>query len=256
MTHPFATNNSPNSPDNPVISVAIETSGRTGSVALGVGDSIIAQTALSGFQKNSSELLPTVKQILTQHHLFPDNIDHIYIPKGPGSFTGIRIAVTLAKMASLAANVKIVAVDTLETIAYNAFEYIKSNNVDYCRIAPILDAKRGFFYTALFEWADDRITRLSDDMLITPADLLKQFAQSEPKLHLLGEGLLYYQGLFESPNTVILDKTLWPAAAQSVWHIARAKALSGQFDDPNTLIPLYIRKPEAEENWDKANRPM
>ncbi len=254
MTPPFTKNNRPNSPDNPIISLAIETSGRTGSVALGIGDSIVTQTALSGFQKNSSELLPAMKQILAKHHLLPEHINHIYIPKGPGSFTGIRIAVTLAKMASLAANVQIVAVDTLETISYNALEYIKNNNTDYCRIAPILDAKRGFFYIALFEWANNRLTRLTDDMLIKPADFLEQFAQNEPKLHLLGEGLLYYQSQFESPNTVILDKSLWPAAAQSVWHRARAKALCGQFDDPNTLIPLYIRKPEAEENWEKANR--
>jgi tRNA threonylcarbamoyl adenosine modification protein YeaZ len=249
----FTTDNIPNPSDSPIISLAVETSGRTGSVALGIGDSIVTQTALSGFQKNGSELLPVVSRILSLHHLLPGNINHVYIPNGPGSFTGIRIAVTLAKMASLTANVQLVAVNTLETIAYNALEYFKSQNVDYARILSILDAKKGFFYTALFEYSHNNLTRLTDDMLLKPAEILEQLAQNEPKLYILGEGLLYYQSQFESPNTIILDKAFWSATAKSVWQIARAKALASQFDNPNTLVPLYIRKPEAEENWERAN---
>lgn len=236
------------------LSLAVECSGRTGSVALGIGDAIISKATLSGFQKNSAELLPTVQQLLLDKNLNPDNISHIYIPIGPGSFTGIRIGVTLAKMASFSNKVKIVAVDTLESIAWNAFGYFEIHKVDYCRLASVLDAKRGFFYIALFEWNCGQIKRLSDDMLIRPAEFLEKFTQDTPKVHLLGEGLLYYQNLFESANTVIIDKSLWAACADSVWMLARKKALIGEFTDPNALTPLYIRRPEAEENWEKANR--
>jgi hypothetical protein len=62
--------------------------------------------------------------------------------------------------------------------------------------------------------------------------------------------LLFYQKQFERPNTVILDKTLWPAQADSIWRVGQKRAAAMQFDNPYTLTPLYIRRPEAEELWE------
>lgn len=252
MTNQAINTDSPDHLTRPNISIAIETSGRTGSVAIACEDAILDHTTLSGFQKHSSELLPAIQSLLSRHGLSTKDIQHIYLPKGPGSFTGIRIAVTFAKMAAFAMGAKIVAVNTLDALAHNALYYMDNTNSDIQRIAPILDAKKGYFYVAIFNKTSNGLHRITEDLMITPAAFLSDYCQNQSKTALLGEGLVYYHKHFEHPNTVILDKCSWPANAVSVWHVARSRAKQGQFDDPNTLVPLYIRRPEAEENWEKA----
>ena len=248
---PFSSIDMPHLPNSRQVSLAVETSGRVGSVALGIGDSLVAQADLSGFRRHSSELLVVVSDLLGRHRLQPQDISRIYIPKGPGSFTGIRIAVTFAKMAAFAIAAKIVAIDTLEALAENATSVIQNKTADIRRLAAILDAKRGLFYIAVFDWLNDHFQRKSDDLLITADDFLGRFCSQGAPVHLLGEGLLYYQKQFEHPNTVILDKALWPARAESVWRLGQKLAAEGRFEDPYTLVPLYIRRPEAEESVEK-----
>ncbi|MEN6307711.1 MAG: tRNA (adenosine(37)-N6)-threonylcarbamoyltransferase complex dimerization subunit type 1 TsaB [Anaerohalosphaeraceae bacterium] len=252
-TRPINTD-SPDSPLRPKVSIAIETSGRTGSVALVIGETITEQAALSGFQKHSSELLPTIKTLLSRNNLSTEDITQICLPKGPGSFTGIRIAVTFAKMAAFSMGSKIIAVNTLDALAQNAFACVCTENSEVQQIAPILDAKKGYFYIAVFSKTQTGLRRVTDDLLITPDTFLSDYCTGQRKTALLGEGLVYYHKHFEHPNTLILDKSCWPASAASVWHVAHLRVEQGQFDDPNTLVPLYIRRPEAEENWEKARQ--
>jgi tRNA threonylcarbamoyladenosine biosynthesis protein TsaB len=241
----------PHVSDSKQVSLAVETSGRVGSVALGIGQNLIARKDLSGFRRHSSELLVAINDLLGRYSLAPGDIKRIYFPRGPGSFTGIRIAVTFAKMAAFALKTKIVPIDTLEALAENVTPAILNKTLNIQQIATILDAKRGLFYIALFDWIQDHFERKSDDLLITADDFLTRFCSGQSTVHLLGEGLLFYQKQFEHPNTVILDKTLWPAQADSVWRLGQKKAALDQFEDPYTLVPLYIRRPEAEELWEK-----
>jgi tRNA threonylcarbamoyladenosine biosynthesis protein TsaB len=241
----------PHVSDSKQVSLAVETSGRVGSVVLGTGQNLIARKELSGFRRHSSELLVTISDLLGRHCLAPSDIERIYLPRGPGSFTGIRIAVTFAKMAAFALKANIVAIDTLESLAENTAPAILDKTLEIQRLAAILDAKRGFFYIAVFDWIQDHFERKSDDLLITADDFLARFCSGQAPVHLLGEGLLFYQNQFEHPNTVILEKAFWPAQADSIWRLGQKKAAAGQFEDPYTLTPLYIRRPEAEELWEK-----
>ncbi|MBN2513698.1 MAG: tRNA (adenosine(37)-N6)-threonylcarbamoyltransferase complex dimerization subunit type 1 TsaB [Sedimentisphaerales bacterium] len=254
MTNRAINTDSPDSPLQPKVSIAIETSGRTGSVAIAREEVILDHATLSGFQKHSSELLPAIQSLLLRHGLSTKDIQQIYLPKGPGSFTGIRIAVTFAKMAAFSMGAKIVAVNTLDALAHNAIHDMENTDSPVQQIATILDAKKGYFYIAVFNKTDTGLHRMTEDLLITPAVFLSDHCEGQSKTALLGEGLVYYHKQFEHPNTVILDKSCWPASAVSVWHVARRRAKQQQFDDPNNLVPLYIRRPEAEENWEKAQQ--
>jgi tRNA threonylcarbamoyladenosine biosynthesis protein TsaB len=251
MDTPFFSINMPHTANSKPVSIAVETSGRVGSVALGVGDNLIARKDLSGFRRHSSELLVVINDLLGRHSLASTDIERVYIPRGPGSFTGIRIAVTFAKMAAFALKADIAAIDTLESMAENAAPAILNKTIEIQRLAAILDAKRGLFYIAVFDWMQDHFERASDDLLITADDFLARFCSQKPSIHLLGEGLLFYQKQFEHPNTVILDKTFWPAKADSVWRLGQKKADKQEFESPYSLTPLYIRRPEAEELWEK-----
>ena len=93
--------------------LAVETSSRVGSVALAYGEELITQTTFSGVMKHSAELFPSIENLLEDVNRKPHEIEHLYISIGPGSFTGLRIATTLAKTMHLANPIRIIAIKNM-----------------------------------------------------------------------------------------------------------------------------------------------
>ena len=209
--------------------LTVETSSRIGSVAIAFGKNILAENTFSAPIRHSAEIFPAIGDILDRCSRKPENIEQVHISAGPGSFTGLRIAVTLAKTMHLANTAKIIAVDTLDVIAANANDYIKEkkttidshsesfrNHLDAGdiqvpqgkdspeRIATILDAKRGRFFIAAYQLntSDKQRTdcnatwkKIFPDSLMTAIQFLDQFTftHDEQPIWLLGDGLLYHK---------------------------------------------------------------
>src|SRR5687768_10639179 len=100
--------------------LAIETSGRIGSVAIGTARGVAASTQLTGEMKHATDLLPAVEKILKSQGWPADSIVDVFVSIGPGSFTGLRIGVTIARTLAWSIGSRIVAVPTLEALARNA----------------------------------------------------------------------------------------------------------------------------------------
>ena len=232
---------------NPLI-LAVETSGRLGSVAIAAGRQILAETAFSGPMRHSSEVFPTIFSLLKRFGKEPKQIEHIYISVGPGSFTGLRIAVSIAKIMHLANSTKIVAVDTLDVIAANADDYIRQEKDEIEQIAVILDAKRGQFYTAVYQRAAEGTwEKIFQDSLMTASQFLDRFVGRAKPVWLLGEGLVYYKDKFRAEGIGFLDERYWNPTAEKVYTLGWKMASAGEFADPLTLQPKYLRKPEVTE---------
>lgn len=245
--------------------LALETSGRTGSVALALGRQLLAESTFSGPMRHSSEAFPAILGLLNRFDRKPGEIEHIYISVGPGSFTGLRIAVSVAKIMHLARSVKIVAVDTLDVIASNVINLPPEDTmqppihvrppISPDKIAVILDAKRGQFYTAVYQrmsegqksMKDWIWTKIFSDSLLTASQFLDRFAAGNGPIWLLGEGLVYYSDKFKAEGIHILDKRYWIPRAAKLHLLGYEMSLNGQFADPVTLQPKYLRGPEAEE---------
>ncbi len=236
--------------DNPLI-LAVETSGRLGSVALAQGDKLLAETCFSGPMRHSAEIFPAITGLLSRFNKKPEQIEHVYISAGPGSFTGLRIAVTFAKTLALANNSKIVAVDTLDCIAANVINLACTPNAVRCtlllpneRLATILDAKRGQFFIAVYEKTQDAIWhKIFPDCLITAEAFIAQF--TDRPIMLTGEGLVFYKDKFVHKSVRVLDEKFWNPSAANVHKLGLHKAQLGDFADPLTLIPNYIRGPDV-----------
>lgn len=230
--------------------VALETASRMGSVAIGTDQELFAERAFSAPLKHSQELFPAAQDLLQRVHAGPGDIKQIFVSIGPGSFTGLRIAVSVAKAMSLGADVKIVAVDTLDVIAANALETLSSRPA--C-IATVLDAKRGQFFMAGYRlkpgnaWgapaAGDAWTKLMEDRIITAEAFTAEFATANGPVGLLGDGLVFHQDKFAHSDINILPESLWTPRAVGVYELGRAKARQGQFTDPLDLVPRYLRAP-------------
>jgi tRNA threonylcarbamoyladenosine biosynthesis protein TsaB len=231
--------------DNPLI-LAIETSGRLGSVALAWGDKLLSESHFSGQMRHSAEIFPAITDLLSKFSKKPDQIEQVFISVGPGSFTGLRIAVTIAKTLALANNTKIVAVDTLDCIAANVSPQDNSQ-----RLGVILDAKRGQFFISVYDKTQDARRNTHDaiwqkilpDCLMTAEEFLAQF--TDKPIMLTGEGLVFYKDKFAHKNIRVLDEKFWNPSAANIHRLGRQLASQGRFADPLTLTPNYIRGPDA-----------
>lgn len=257
--------------DEPLV-LAIETSSRVGSVALGRGSALLAESTFSAPLQHSAEIFPAINQLLSRFDFTPDDIGHVYVATGPGSFTGLRIAVTMAKAMHLADNrIVIATVNSLDVIVANIGDAAASISLQDSggtmlnRVAAVLDAKRGEFYAAVYERVGPQETpvdvssnegyviaapqsttwrKILPDCLITANDLTARFATDTP-LGVLGDGLVYHREEFATDNIRILDESYWSPRASSVYRLGRQKAAAGRFTDALTLTPFYLRAPHV-----------
>lgn len=242
-----------------------------GSVAIATGRRLLAETTFTGPMRHSAEIFPAVADLLDRFSRKPHQIEHIYISIGPGSFTGLRIAATLAKTMHFANTAKIVAVDTLDVIAANVINLnsashehpassIENRESSIEIIAAILDAKRSQFFIAFYQrnTSDEqqvppvsragRATsngiwqKLLPDSVMTAEQFLKNFADKAKPISLLGEGLVYYKDKFKADSIRFLDEKYWTPRAEKVHLLGFKKALVGRFANPLTLTPTYLRQ--------------
>jgi tRNA threonylcarbamoyladenosine biosynthesis protein TsaB len=228
---------------NTKIGLSLETTGRIGSVSIGVGEILSDEKTFSAPLRHSAELFDSIIELLKKSGWKANQINNIHISIGPGSFTGIRISVTVAKMMALAAQCKIAAVNTSDAMALN----VDDRNIK--KIATIIDAKRGQFFIAVFERKSETWQKVLPDSMITPEQFKEKIGNEH--IWLLGEGLLYYAKKFETDNIKILDDKYWSPRASNVFRIGSQMAAEGRLSDPVSLVPFYIRRPEAEENLEK-----
>jgi tRNA threonylcarbamoyladenosine biosynthesis protein TsaB len=222
--------------------LAIETSGRLGSVAAVDDSLVVSEETFPHGLKHAADILPIIDRLIRARGWSPTDVEHLYVSAGPGSFTGLRIAVTLAKTMALATGVKLVAVPTLRVLATNA-------PGDARHLIIVLDAKRDQIFTARFEkeagsWIERESPRLDS--------LQAMLTRSPRPVHLLGEGIPYHQKFIpDDPSVIITPQETWRARATAVADLGMKMAQAGQFTDPLKLAPIYLRQPEAEEKYDR-----
>lgn len=195
--------------------------------------------------RHSAEIFPCIKELLEANGKKASDIGYVYISIGPGSFTGLRIAVTVAKMMNLSLGCKIVGVDTLDCLAENAVEYLEKEGIKTGRVAAILDAKRGDFFIAVYEIEEGGWKKVQEDCLMKAEELIKRFGKDEP-IWLLGEGLVYHREKFESAGTRFMGEDYWTPKAEKVCKLGMEKAKRGEFDNPLELQPMYMQRPDVK----------
>jgi tRNA threonylcarbamoyladenosine biosynthesis protein TsaB len=230
----------------PGYTLAFETSSAVGSVAIGRGAEVLESRTLSRPKAHAVEFLPTIKALCEAHQVEPTHIERVYVSAGPGSFTGLRMGVTAARMIALGVGARVVGVPTLEVIAQNALDADPPPS----RVAVVLDAKRSRVYTAAFIHQGGLYVATSQAI---EADPLVFLAAQPHDCAVLGEGVLYHRPAIESSNQRILPESLYRPRAETVYRLGFDRAEHGAFSDPRTLIPTYIRPPEAEEVWERKH---
>jgi tRNA threonylcarbamoyladenosine biosynthesis protein TsaB len=220
--------------------IAIETSGRIGSIALADGNSVVVEEQFPHGLKHAAEIVPIIDRLCRARAWQPRDLEHLYISAGPGSFTGLRIGITLAKTLAFATGVELVVVPTLRVLAENGAP-------EASNLLIVLDAKRDQIFTARYQRRQEGWHEVEPAHL----DSLTLMLQRAPRpVHLLGEGIPCHEKFIPSdPAIIVTPPDLWRARAAAVAKIGAELARAGQFSDADRLTPIYIRLPEAEEKF-------
>jgi len=224
-----------------VRALAIETSGRIGSVALAEDGRTLLEEAFPHGLQHAARIIPALDQLCKQLNWTSRDICEIYVSAGPGSFTGLRIGITLAKTLAMVNGASVVAVPSLRVLAENAPAEAKN-------VVLVIDAKRDQIFSACFSLSGEDWTTLHEAQLCTLEEML---AKSPRPVHLIGDGIEHHrQFIPESDGAVhVTAPTLWRARAGAVATLGWRMARRSQFTDFMSLTPTYIRRPEAEEKF-------
>jgi len=221
--------------------LAIESSAKPVSCAVYSDGALLGQYFQNNGLTHSRTLLAMVESLLKNLDISAENFDLVAVARGPGSFTGVRIGVSAAKGLAWGLDKPITGASTLEAMAYQ----IPQSGVIIC---PVMDARRGQVYNALFEWQDSKLVRLCEDRAISLEHLandLKKFAQ--PCI-LLGDGAgINHEALNNSGIPVSLAPEL--LRYQTAYGVALAAVNSNPIPAIE-LEPSYLRPSQAErERW-------
>ena len=229
--------------NEPLYSIAIETTGRAGGVALGRDDDLLAASAFDSSRRHATQVVARLDETLRAHGVHPTQLAEVYVSVGPGSFTGTRVGVTVARtLAQAVPSLRCAAVSTPRAIAEAALE------ADWTRLAVVLAAKEGSMDATRFERGPDgRIVEQRPLGIVTMEQVM---AACGADAALAGEALEY---VAPWPGARVLDARLHAPTAEGVWHVGRQMARQGAFTDLHHLLPVYPRKAEAVRLWEQRH---
>ena len=217
--------------------LAFESSARAASAALLRDGKLISQYTQCSGLTHSRTLLPMGEDMLKNAELTLRDVDLIAVAHGPGSFTGVRIGVSMVKGLAWAGEKPCVGVSTLEAMAWHG---LAAGGL----VCPVMDARRSQVYNALFSIEDGRPVRLTEDRPISLEELAAELAAGDWAPFLVGDGAeLTYRYLTEHG----IDCALAPEnlRMQSAWGVAMA-AMDKEPGNADSLLPVYLRLSQAE----------
>ena len=220
--------------------LALDSTAVVASVALCRDETPIAAFTVKNGNTHSETLLPMVESVLKTAGYTVNDVDLFACSVGPGSFTGVRIGVSVLKGLASGKDTPCVGVSTLEALAEN----LPYTDAILC---PVMDARRNQVYTALFKRTSQGLVRLTPDRLITLSELSKELASYSEKIYLCGDGYEIAKSRL-SVQTEHTPTLLIPQNAVSVAAIAeRIYEASPNVDySEGKLQPIYLRASQAE----------
>lgn len=235
-----------------MIILGLDTSTRAASVALWSDGDLLGELVINDKRTHSQKLMPMLENLFQLANISIDDVDLLAVCIGPGSFTGIRIAMATVKALGHVRNLPIVGVNSLESLAYNLSD-------GKARLVPILDAQGSQVYSAIYESSGQAPEILRDIGVVDIDNLIEEVRGLDGKIIFLGEGINKYRDRLKDlrPNINLASSNTNVSRAASVCACASHKYKKGQ--DIHTcydILPMYIRKSQAEVQYEEKQRAM
>ncbi len=240
-----------------MIILAIDSSATAASAALMDDTKLIGEFYTNTDFTHSRTLAPMIENLLGVTGKTTSDVDLIAVSNGPGSFTGVRIGVSVAKGMAFADDLPCMAVSTLEAMAHNL-------TLTDCVVCAVMDARRNQVYNAMFSIRFGEVERLCEDRAISLADLKAEIAEKYKgqRVILVGDGsTITMREVMDLPMSVeMAPEPIRFQRASSVAAAAQAHLAQGEKPLKSAeLLPSYLRLSQAErerKEKETANQPQ
>ncbi len=206
---------------------------------------LVASAEVRAHRASNTQLLPRIDELLAEHGIGRDGIACVACGRGPGSFTGVRIAMATAKGVASALGVGLVGFSTLDAVAWNAWAAGVRGS-----LLVAADAMRKEVYPVRYDVDDEGAHRLEADRVIKAVEV----PESDPVDHVIGDALVKYEEIL-APLGAVLPQELWEPtgkglllAVQALWQAGEADPFDAARHNPAFALPVYTRLSDAEEN--------
>lgn len=221
--------------------LALDTSNRPLSVALLEDQTVLGTVTMTVHQKHAEYLLPVIEDLMAKSDLVPADLNRVVVAQGPGSYTGIRIGVTTAKVLADTLKIGLVGVSSLQSLALNCQR-------DGQLVWPIFDARNNNIFTGLYRMKSGVPESVLADQHVDFDDFYRQVDALAETVYVIGDGT-HFADKFN-------DNYLLANSVDNLPQAARL-GISGEklqlVTDVNDFVPNYLRLTQAEADWKKQH---
>ena len=224
--------------------LAIDTSNKTLSVAIVKDEGTIVEQTVPDTLQHSVKLMPAIQEVLQESQVSMQELTGVIVAKGPGSYTGLRIGVTVAKTLAKTLRIPLKAVSSLQAIVANVVEVVPEG----AYVVPFFDARRENIFTGLYQVKQQFPQLVSPERHISWVDWLEELATYEAPLYFVGQ-------LTDAQKELVLEKlgnkAVFTQESDAIAHAGHFGKLAQDAleEDVDVFVPTYLKLAEAEENW-------
>lgn len=224
---------------------AIDTSSFPASVAISDDNVLLGEYIIRNQRKHSQNIMVMTERLFDDLGMDISEIDIFAVTVGPGSFTGLRIGISSVRAFSQVMNKPVAAVNTLEALAYNLTQINGT-------VIPMLDARRDEVFAAVYEINNGIVTEVVSPSVMTVSEICVRYQDTDAVL--CGDGAIIHREEF-SGKFRFAPMNLTETRASSLAMVALVKAKKKELCHYNNVEPLYLRKSQAEREYEgRANK--
>ncbi|MGY3779115.1 tRNA (adenosine(37)-N6)-threonylcarbamoyltransferase complex dimerization subunit type 1 TsaB [Isobaculum melis] len=225
--------------------LAIDTSNQVMTIALLEDQTILGELTTNIKGNHSTRLMPGIDQLMKEVGMVPNQLEKIVVAKGPGSYTGLRIGVVIAKTLAWTLDIPLVGISSLKSLAGNVrhFEGV---------IVPIFDARRDNIYTGAYQYKGKQLAVVIPDQHIAAEKMSEQLEKINQPILFVGMDAEQFDPIFKKHLSVAYDFAAPEENMPSACVLGRL-GLAEAPSDTHEFLPSYLKLAEAEENWQKAH---
>ena len=231
-----------------MIILGIETATARVGCALGGVEGVLAEFHSSRDRRHAETLAPAIEFVCRTAHIDVSAISVVAVDTGPGLFTGLRVGVATAKAMAQALRVPMVGLSSLDLLAFG---------VRYTDrlIVPVIDARRSEVYYATYRHVQGGVQRVSEYRVASPSEVAGELQAARQNCLVIGDGALRYADVLGAEASIELGTVgnAYPSPGALV-ELAHPKAVREEFVHPSELEVMYLRRSDAEINWDARQR--
>ncbi|MGH1409391.1 MAG: tRNA (adenosine(37)-N6)-threonylcarbamoyltransferase complex dimerization subunit type 1 TsaB [Aeromonas sp.] len=215
--------------------LAVDTATEACSAALLVGDKLFSRWEEAP-RDHTRKILPMVQDLLDEAGITLDKLDAIAFGRGPGSFTGVRIGISVAQGLAFGAGVPLIGISTLAAMAQGAYRLDGAQQV-----LTAIDARMNEVYFGRYELIDGRMQLVGDEAVSDPAALVDVRGKLAGPVTCVGTGFeTYGETLSGLADELAVSQVRFPAA-EDMLPLARAAWLAGEAVPVEQATPVYLR---------------